>query len=124
MPNIQRHLPWWTYGGYLDPKSLRPQKGMRGAQTQQWWQAAPAPPNPSSQSSCTPAEPASQLQAKPRALKFPMAALSTHHHTGSRTVSVLPSAALAPGHVPEHADLMPTSTPPPGSEGLAPQPEH
>ena len=46
MPKIQRHLPWWTYGGYLDPKSPRPQKGMRGAQTQQWWQAAQRPQSP------------------------------------------------------------------------------
>ena len=87
VPKIRRHLPWWTYGGCLDPESTRPQKGMRAAQRRQWWQAAPAPPTP--QSGCTPAQPTWWLR-KPRALGCSVAALSTrtpHRQQGLSQVS-------------------------------------
>ena len=106
MPKIWRHLPWWTYGGYLDPKSTRPQKGMRAAQTTHWWQAAPAPPNPSSQSGCTPAEPSSQLREQSPGLSSFPRQLSAPP-TAAAGLSVLPSAALAPGLAPERTDLTP-----------------
>ena len=82
MPKIRTHLPWWTYGGCLDPESTRPQKGMRAAQRRQWWQVAPAPPNPSVRlHTC-----AAHLVAagSPGLSGFPWQLWARTHHTGSR----------------------------------------